>query len=482
MRTSPTASASACWARSTQGSSARAPMRAPSFVELTRGGRALGRAGPGACRHDRMALRPGHAAHDRRSRVARWSATRRWPRWQQRACRHPIGSSRRIGPSEAARRRRTSSRPSERWWRPTPPRRQTSTRERSFLERVGLIGGPDSAQRLTMANGRFADGDLRGAAEAISEAQTILASADTARPDQDPERDPGGRHPRRPGGAPHPPTLGVHCCAMTVRRGAPRFPTAARRPLRRDRRRVLRPRSHRPGRRAARPGRDDGDLLARHRGAVRRRGGARLPARDLQRGERRSGPDRRVAPRRRSVRLEGGRACASRRATRPSACTRPPSWASWPPARAGRPRRGASSTRRTRSRSSASARATSIRAWPTRWTTRRSSAAASVPRRRPAPGWRASPRPARCRTPWSSSSATRCAPPRPSTAISTRTCRASSWSTRSRTRRRSPSAWPRRSAIGCGASGWTRPRSAGASRPSWCARCALGSTSRATRT
>jgi len=49
---------------------------------------------------------------------------------------------------------------------------------RSFLERVGFIGGPDAAQQLTMANGRFADGDLRGAVEAISEAQRILASAE----------------------------------------------------------------------------------------------------------------------------------------------------------------------------------------------------------------------------------------------------------------------------------------------------------------
>lgn len=50
---------------------------------------------------------------------------------------------------------------------------------RSFLERLGLIGGPDPAQRLQLANGRFADGDLRGAVEAITEAQRILASAET---------------------------------------------------------------------------------------------------------------------------------------------------------------------------------------------------------------------------------------------------------------------------------------------------------------
>ena len=52
--------------------------------------------------------------------------------------------------------------------------------QRSFLARVGLIGGPDPAQRLQLANGRFADGDLRGAVEAITEAQSILASAETS--------------------------------------------------------------------------------------------------------------------------------------------------------------------------------------------------------------------------------------------------------------------------------------------------------------
>ena len=50
---------------------------------------------------------------------------------------------------------------------------------RLFLERLGLIGGPDPAQRLQLANGRFADGDLRGAVEAITEAQRILAGAET---------------------------------------------------------------------------------------------------------------------------------------------------------------------------------------------------------------------------------------------------------------------------------------------------------------
>ncbi len=50
---------------------------------------------------------------------------------------------------------------------------------RSFLERVGLIGGPDASDQLRLANGRFADGDLRGSVEAIGEAQRILASAES---------------------------------------------------------------------------------------------------------------------------------------------------------------------------------------------------------------------------------------------------------------------------------------------------------------
>jgi hypothetical protein len=51
--------------------------------------------------------------------------------------------------------------------------------ERSFLARIGLAGGPDPAQRLQLANGRFTDGDLRGAVEAIGEAQQMLGSAET---------------------------------------------------------------------------------------------------------------------------------------------------------------------------------------------------------------------------------------------------------------------------------------------------------------
>lgn len=50
---------------------------------------------------------------------------------------------------------------------------------RTFLERIGLVGGPDPTEQFRLANGRFADGDLRGSAEAITETQRILASAET---------------------------------------------------------------------------------------------------------------------------------------------------------------------------------------------------------------------------------------------------------------------------------------------------------------
>ncbi|MGH2382123.1 MAG: hypothetical protein ACRDG7_13010 [Candidatus Limnocylindria bacterium] len=49
---------------------------------------------------------------------------------------------------------------------------------RRLLERIGLVGGPDPSEELRLANGRLADGDLRGSAEAISETQRILASAE----------------------------------------------------------------------------------------------------------------------------------------------------------------------------------------------------------------------------------------------------------------------------------------------------------------
>jgi hypothetical protein len=50
--------------------------------------------------------------------------------------------------------------------------------ERSVLARFGLLGGPDPAARLTDANGSFADGDLRAAADAIAEAERQLAGAE----------------------------------------------------------------------------------------------------------------------------------------------------------------------------------------------------------------------------------------------------------------------------------------------------------------
>ncbi|MCA1587735.1 MAG: hypothetical protein LC744_03460, partial [Chloroflexi bacterium] len=52
--------------------------------------------------------------------------------------------------------------------------------ERSLVERIGLIGSPDPAQQIRVANGRFADGDLRGSLDAIREAQQLLASAEPA--------------------------------------------------------------------------------------------------------------------------------------------------------------------------------------------------------------------------------------------------------------------------------------------------------------
>ena len=50
---------------------------------------------------------------------------------------------------------------------------------RTFIQRLGLVGGPDPDAQLALANGRFTDGDLSGAVDAIQEAETILASADT---------------------------------------------------------------------------------------------------------------------------------------------------------------------------------------------------------------------------------------------------------------------------------------------------------------
>jgi hypothetical protein len=52
--------------------------------------------------------------------------------------------------------------------------------ERSFLERLGLVGGPDPEAQLAMANGRFTDGDLRESGAAIAEAERIIDVAPTA--------------------------------------------------------------------------------------------------------------------------------------------------------------------------------------------------------------------------------------------------------------------------------------------------------------
>lgn len=49
---------------------------------------------------------------------------------------------------------------------------------RSFLERVGMLGGSDPANQLARANGQFTDGDLQGAVDSIAEAQRILAAAE----------------------------------------------------------------------------------------------------------------------------------------------------------------------------------------------------------------------------------------------------------------------------------------------------------------
>jgi hypothetical protein len=52
--------------------------------------------------------------------------------------------------------------------------------ERTLIERLGLVGGPDPEAQLTMANGRFTAGDLRGSQEAIAEAERIVDLASTA--------------------------------------------------------------------------------------------------------------------------------------------------------------------------------------------------------------------------------------------------------------------------------------------------------------
>jgi hypothetical protein len=49
--------------------------------------------------------------------------------------------------------------------------------ERGLLARLGLLGGPDPAHQLAVANGRFAGGDLAGAMEAIDDANQLIDSA-----------------------------------------------------------------------------------------------------------------------------------------------------------------------------------------------------------------------------------------------------------------------------------------------------------------
>ena len=51
--------------------------------------------------------------------------------------------------------------------------------ERTFIERLGLVGGADPQAQLVLANGRFAEGDLNGALDAIGEAERIVDAADT---------------------------------------------------------------------------------------------------------------------------------------------------------------------------------------------------------------------------------------------------------------------------------------------------------------
>jgi hypothetical protein len=50
--------------------------------------------------------------------------------------------------------------------------------ERTFLERLGLVGGPDPALHLALANGRFTDGDLTGAVESVEEAERVVEAAE----------------------------------------------------------------------------------------------------------------------------------------------------------------------------------------------------------------------------------------------------------------------------------------------------------------
>jgi hypothetical protein len=51
---------------------------------------------------------------------------------------------------------------------------------RSFIERIGLLGGKTPDELLATAHGRFADGDLRGTADATSQARLRLDAAQTS--------------------------------------------------------------------------------------------------------------------------------------------------------------------------------------------------------------------------------------------------------------------------------------------------------------
>jgi hypothetical protein len=51
---------------------------------------------------------------------------------------------------------------------------------RSFVERIGLVGGPDPDRQLAMAAGRFTDGELAGSMESIAEAERLIELAPTS--------------------------------------------------------------------------------------------------------------------------------------------------------------------------------------------------------------------------------------------------------------------------------------------------------------
>jgi hypothetical protein len=51
---------------------------------------------------------------------------------------------------------------------------------RTFMARLGLVGGTDPANQLDLASGRFAEGDLRGALASLEQAVRAMDSAETA--------------------------------------------------------------------------------------------------------------------------------------------------------------------------------------------------------------------------------------------------------------------------------------------------------------